>query len=794
MSILKISQKDYFKQNNFITPMKKSIVVILAVLLSICVSNAQETSIDYYTSAYNANQKGDYDTARACLIKCLEDKDLDSTTKDLAEALFARLDVFEVVSGEKWRVPPGGDYREFNVNSVSDWTCKSLPGWCKVEEKNSNYVKIWCDPNPKHVSRGSVIIFENKNGKSVEVEIEQDMGDEAKGKVYFRTQPYNAYVEVEDGTSGYSSSPLQLRAGEHKIVISKDGYVTKDTTLVIMEVSNQPLVVSVNLKPKFSMLKPIILDENGNPWLTSDLSKIKFTIGRTEVNISDLVNCHSFDDRTSIEYLKLYKEGVIPINPQKYTIEVSAEGYETYKKIIQPMQGEEFLLEVPMNSVVGKLKIVKGLGADGAVLTIPQLYRTAKVGETIELKEGTYDIFVNKEGYQWANNIHQVTIKEGITSEYVVDMIRLVKMYVSTTSGGEKIYLNENRIIGERHFLQEGEEYRLDVKKDGLWHFVKDFTVTPKDTIFDFRNLHLEKAHTLNLKTDETNLKIELKRKGDLSNCDYAENQVLSGKRGEVTSFKIPNGKYEVVLKRDNVKSRSILNNHELAYKGVINFKDTLKTKNLRTWMIPKLGAINILGLEYDMLYKSEIAGGKIPIPLKLKLLEFPIVKGLSTSLSKTSLIYTYGRSDFPNNLPLYTYTPALFAFSGPLMNYDFRVGGGFCQWGDVSALLSYTYYLQFEQLAKKWTKDSYSGTFNHFEGHDLFIGLELSSRLSVFTGYLCAGFQYLKGNRCYSFYDYKSSRSVAELIDMNQGSFVLKVGLNFGFRSVKGQNIWRVF
>ena len=140
-------------------------------------------------------------------------------------------------------------------------------------------------------------------------------------------------------------------------------------------------------------------------------------------------------------------------------------------------------------------------------------------------------------------------------------------------------------------------------------------------------------------------------------------------------------------------------------------------------------------------------------------------------------------------------------AFSLPFMNYDFRIGGGLSQYFDLSALISYTYYIQFERILSE-TIPHYSSFMDHFEGHDAFIGFEISSRLKGLNMYLRTGLQYLNGNRCYSYdnsnhyCDIGNYVNQMETVKVNQSMFVINVGFNLGHFGVKrkGHNILRVF
>ena len=775
--------------------MRKFLLTLLCVFAACSVYAQQHFDAEeYYDKAVKANQNGNRNDARKYLKMVIEKSD-DYGLRKMAEEFYNKIDTFGV-SEDKLNISPYGDFKEIIVSTNDAWTCRSSVAWCKIVEKTGNYIKIWCEENPDYVSRTGFILI-SRGDKDVRVEVEQDPGKEKQGRIYFRTEPYNAILET-DGYMGLSSSPLVLGVGEFNVKVSKEGYFSKDTLIVIKEVADSTIMVDVELMPMFGKLRPVVVDENGR-----QMESVDFKIGKHSVDISDYANSHSFDDTQPIAHYGFYNDGAIPLNPSIYEVSVSARGYQPQSHKVTISSGQTTELKVVMKSMLGKLKIVDGGNAEGARVDIPELGVRAKVGETVDVVEGIYDLNVRKKGYKWDNAQYDVEILEGKTVEYSVRMTRQVYLYVSTTNKGETVYLNGARLKYQEPYysclLDEGESYKLEIKKEGCWHHMEEFIVGKDDVVIDRRNLTLEPVAKLRLRSDEP-LNVVLKRKGDQSEQDYAGNASLSGVKGknktrvEYTEFSIPYGKYNVVLTRKDGAVKK--GKHRLAYKGVINMNDTLENRRLRTWMIPNFGSMSLFDVEYNMTYESLMSSGKIPFVLRANFMDFPLAKGLSTSIAEASVLYTMGSADLPVSLPYDHYTVMMPAFSLPFMNYDFRIGGGMGQYLDISALFSYTYYLQFEKLLSKYVKQ-YSSFMDHFEGHEVFAGLEVSSRFRGFNMYVRAGFQYVNGNRCYSY------RSICdelgqtlEMVELNQSTFVVNVGFNIGHFGVKrkGHNILRVF
>ena len=125
-------------------------------------------------------------------------------------------------------------------------------------------------------------------------------------------------------------------------------------------------------------------------------------------------------------------------------------------------------------------------------------------------------------------------------------------------------------------------------------------------------------------------------------------------------------------MKRNNDNLKEA---HKLAYKGILNVKGDNITRRYHSWMIPRFGSMSVFDIEYSPLYKSAMAVDKIPVPLRISFIDFPIVRGLSTSIAECSTIYTLGRNDFPEDIPSSHYTVMMPAITAAFMNYDFRIG-----------------------------------------------------------------------------------------------------------------------
>ena len=785
--------------------MKKLILSLILLLVTCCMF--AQSSVDgdaLFKKAEMCYNTGDFKSAEKLLLQVSSMSAVNPDIREKAQDLLVkcrkdiRREPVLKVSEHNLNFISDGDFKELNVSSTNNWAVNHIASWCTIVEKSRNYLKIWCEPNGKTVSRSGELTITSSD-KEVVVHLHQDPGKEKRGHVYFRTDPHNAYLESSDGSSGYSSGSLVFVPGEYSVKISKEGYESQEVSLIMKDTSNVTRFVDVTLNPLFGKLEPVVTSEDGKP-----LEHLEFRIGGVPVNITDYSNAHSFDDKETIVYYGFYKEGVVPLNPGVYELVVSADGYETKRLSVDIKKGETLRQEIELKSIMGRMLVRDVKDAEGAVVHIPELKMYAHVGDTLEVPVGNYHIEVKKKHYMLDDGILEAEVLKGQLTTLDASMTRMVEMLVSTEGGGERVYVNGD-IIKRQHpvhrlMLTDGEYYKVEVTKDGFWHFADEFKVEKNDTLFDYRDLKLEPVDTLRLDSDDPSLLIVLKKKGEKKSYDYAQGARTPTVRREKTELLVPYGKYKLTLIRENEPKKS----RRVAYRGNVRFTEKNDSKYVRSWMIPSFGSMRIISGEAVFYPEyNNVPIGQIPIPLKANIFELPLFKGMSTSIAEGAMIYTDGVKDLPADLPKNHYTTLMPAISGPLMNYDFRIGGGFTQYFDISALLTYTYYLEFDSILRKYIKN-YDGSdsFDHFEGHDFFAGLEFGTRFKGLNFYLRAGIQNFKGKRLYYYHSEPAGGSegrinnewVTKDMPVDQNMFVVKVGFDIGGRGAKGQNILRVF
>lgn len=680
------------------------------------------------------------------------------------------------VSPGNLSLPAAGGTKEITVTSTSDWIIMVKPEWCKVMETTDNYLKIWCDENTTLEAREGELALSANNGKVIEsVHLFQEKGVSRSGQVYFRTVPGNAMVEIPDcGIYSISSRAHKITAGEHEIRVLKDGYEPLDTTIVVpVSEDSKTFVVDLALEPRFGILSPEIeLEDAGK----GQEPAVTFRINRKIVDISNPAEGLSFDDDGGVIYNVLYKGGRIPLLPGTYEISASAEGYEDFNTYVTVEKGKTVKLDCSLKYLSGWLTVLDdGNAADATVIAEDGF--TAHVGEKMRLPVGEYIVEVRKDGYMLDDGIIEAVIHEGKESMYKAKMTRMVDCLVSTDVGGETVSINGEKVPYQHpaHIipLAEGRPYVVEVNKEGYWPYRDSICVSASDSLVDLRGIELKQAHSMHIRYDEPNVKVSLYARNDTVRRDYAG---VTPVNGTDTTLNVPYGKYKLQLTRlyEPIKGR------KTAYKGNVRFSEKKNTFRIQTW---SRANFIVLGADYNLLATK---GLDYPTTGSAFFGQFKLWNGLSTSILKASVFntaaYDFPYTDEEARQPAWT-----FGASCVLLNYDFRIGGGFCQYGDAAFLLSYA-----------WNPPlSLAVPLTHFTGHEAFAGVEISSRIKVFNVNFKIGAQYINGKfNCYNIPDdrYTETRDCFTQQKFDRIALVASVGFSFGGRDAKGRNILRVW
>ena len=675
-------------------------------------------------------------------------------------------------------LPSAGGTKEITIECNARWEITSKPEWCKLMEISDKYLKIWCDENEVTEAREGELVLSVKGSEKIRtVHLFQEKGTDKTGMVYFRTVPGNALIEIHDsGIYGVSSRAYSLRKGSHGVRILKEGYETLDTNVVVpASQDGKTVMFDISLKPEFGILLPdVTLEDSGK-----DLPPLNFRINKKPIDLSNPSGGFSFDD-DALVYNALYKGGRIPLRPGIYEVSASAEGYVPYEGHITIGKGEEQELKLNLRYRSGWLTVLDDRNAEGAVVSIDGTTFQGRVGERMRLPAGEYIVEVRKDGYMLDDGILEVKIEEGQESLLKAKMTRMVDCLVSTDVQGETVYVNGEKVPFQQPMhtipLVEGRSYIVRVEKEGYWPHRDSLYVSVADTLKDMRGIVLRKAMPLTIRYDEPNVRISLFAKNDSLTCNYLE---VTPTKSKDTTVYVPYGQYDLKLTR----RFEPITGRRTAYKGRINFTESRDRFNIQTW--PRKNFI-FLGADLNLTSGDLTDAGSLPVLGYAYFGQYKICSGLSTDVLKATFFNT-SKCVFPYEDADAVQPQRTLGATCLFLNYEFRMGGGFCQYGDANVLLSYSW-------SPSWT---FVAPFTHFSGHDAFAGIEAASRIPYFNANFRFGVQYLNGQfNCYNNPPVQNTKTADcfTYTPLEQFRFVVSVGFAIGAKDAKGRNVLRLW
>lgn len=671
-----------------------------------------------------------------------------------------------------------GGYAEISVKAGSAWEVESLPAWCEVREKTSSLLRVFCQENDTSVMKSDTLLLKMGSQRRV-VLLQQEAGETLTGMVIFRTNPNNAKVDFWDGfMPKYSSEAYELKEGIYKVRISKEGYVPVDTMIQVHPAAageSGKMIFDIGLKPEFAQLVLDITTQAGS-YFRSDPT---LYIGNRMVDLSSMFTnsvSRSFDDKGNLSYFNLYKGNVIPVPAGRYELVISAPGFDDYKADIDVEAGEVQQVDAEMKLITGFLTVADSGGAENAWIYVDE-QRVGKVpAYRIQVGEGKHSVRFEKDGYMSELPEYEVNIT-GRQEQYLpVSMRTYVHAQVKSTPSGAEILLDGKRVgfTPQRISLTEG-KHTLSLKKINHMDYSKSIVVNPKENKDYDIDVVLEASHPLRISSDASGFEVVVKRKNTV---------LVSGVRTPA-DIELPYGKYTVELRRDNGK---------LAYKGHMRYTDKRSKYEFLSYSRYNFSIIGADFFFTPMEYETSLEGADVSMYKRIADAYFGKVKifpGLSSTILKSSLFFR--TRDFDKEILPETeefkqgeYPNFLFSGSCILLNGDFRIGGSLHKNIDLNFLGSYTWYPDMTKFLP----------VSHVDGHDIFVGLELGSRISIINVNLKMGAQIFRGGINIS--RDKQSRSTTKnrftSFSADYTGFVVSVGFSLGTKDAKGSNVLRVF
>ena len=677
------------------------------------------------------------------------------------------------------------------INQVT--ATSNAPDWCKVEKITNNWIYITLEFNPNKAVRETDVVVKMGKAKKRTLHVTQAARPETTKWVSIKTVPDRARISI-DGTDAYTGSwKGVLASGDHHIRVEKNGYAVKDTVLHILDNlrSDENIDMDIHLQPQFAKIKVDVKPEKG---FSFEPGALAVTMNGVLVDLTPR-ELYSYDDDRDIQRYSYYMDGTVPVSPGWVDIQISAPGFVPQKTQLEVKPNTLVPLPVTMNAITGYLSAIdNGQAREAAVYLDGELIGTVYDLTHRRTMVGEHTLVLERDGYLPSEQSYTVVVKENEDAIVKVAMDRYTTLRINSNPEDARVMV-DNEYIGttptKAYVLREqepGHVFRVEISKDGYLPVIREITpdfVNPEPLVED---INLLNTHQLTISADEPNMMVTIKnrRRGDTT---FVQSVLLPAE----IDLPFRSKPYYVELHR--------IGESGTAYKGRLSFKDESTTKHrIRAWSRNYfqflsgnyfLTGIQPIEIGQEGARKTYLNMGNASFA------KFKVVDGLSTAAARGGLFMGKDRS-----LPLTIvdektgkshevsnaqYLPAISAL---FINGEFRVGATFFDYLDVSAMAAYAWY------PDVWKKIV---GFSYMSGHDIFVGLEASTRLPIFNVNVKAGMQMYKGLQANLYMkDMGNSGDLdthfySEPITL-PNMFVVSVGFSLGGMNSKGQNILRVW
>lgn len=583
-----------------------------------------------------------------------------------------------------------------------------------------------------------------------------------KGNIFFKTYPNNAFVDF--GFVGQrpqlSSATIEINAGEYKVKISKDGYETIDTTVLIPS-DGSTKVLEISLKPVFAKLQlDIFTDDKSQPQIYPVINIDSARISMTEM--FDKTKIKSFDDLGNVEFFKIYSGGVIPVPEGYHRILISTTGYKPYNKELISRKGAFDLIHAQLEPISGFITVADmGNAMDAKVYLDNNFIGNVPVFK-YKATVGNHKVKIVKDGFKTENEDFPVLIREDQEETLNIGM-KIFKQYrLKTNPTGAEILVNNQRQGFSPYdiFLYEGKN-EVVVKKKGYLGVSQIFTIdnTVKNSI-DTLEYVLESTFPIKIESESDSMSVVVSRKGELISDKFKTPVVLE----------IPYGNYRLSLFDDKRKVFSGTFRHD----GKTNVnapcysRGTFVTLDAEYYLqsLPAYCDENFQSINYYNLFASGSFG------------KFNLFPGLSTTVLKANVfkvnsLFEGEVIDSDINADEYKYNDYLFSGSCVFLNGEFLFGGSITKKIDINAFGNFSWYPDITKIIQK----------NNISGYDYSYGIELSTRFSFFNFKIKYG-HYLNNGKFNILMDdvYNANFLISKPFSIN--SNFVSIGFNLGQRN----------
>ena len=687
---------------------------------------------------------------------------------------------------------------------AGNWEVESSPEWCSINKVDNN-LAIAVDANPDPTLRnGEIIIMMKVGGKTITrgLPVLQVARPLQERSVRIITNPEGSQVTVgSDPIPRMTPVTLSLTEGEIPIHILRNDYFALDTFITV-SIEDDPKVTKeyhFDLTPRFALAKLTMNAATGN----LDDKNPKLFIGGKQINLDGYYGrggVRTFNTAGAmVSHFELYQDNdrnfVIPLEPATYNVTATAENFEDYSYTFTVREGETVPLDVIMTPKKGTIRFFNGRNADGAVIKDGMTPIGNLVGHLeVQMTADEHKISFEKKDFMSDVPTYTINVQPGETVDFEVNMNPLSYLTINTQPQGVEVVINgvsegiRTPVYNKAIPLGEN-TIQLRQKNYYPVTFVRNSNVIGS---VDSLNVTLKPSYPLRVTSDAFKT-ISNSATGFnvyITSVDDQENLVKEYDHFTDAIIDLPYGKYKYEFRRfstgpdpgfkDGLRLRGERRRKDLAYKGRFNFNENHTT--LHRMSYTEGGSLAVLSGGFylaDTFIKVGETGSYKEMG-DFSFLKIPVWPGFSTSVARA---VAYQSTD-SGATPRY-----LFSGSTLFMNGEQRIGGGVHQYLDVNLLFSYVWTPQIHTIDVDILK---SIAFNYIDMTDIFVGLELHSRLPVFNGSFRVGYRTLKGHA--NIYNKEIKPAGYESYPFSSSGVIASMNFALGGRNSKGANTIRVF
>lgn len=684
------------------------------------------------------------------------------------------------------------------------WEVESSPEWCNLTKENNGLV-IAVDANPDPTLRnGEIVIKMTVSGKTISrgLTVMQVARPLQERSVRITTNPEGSQITVgSDPIPRITPVTLTLTEGETPIHILRNDYFALDT-FISVSIDDDPRVTKefhFNLTPRFALAKLTMNAATGN----LDDKNPKLFIGGKQINLDGYYGrggVRTFNSAgTMVSHFELYQDNernfVIPLEPATYLVTATAENFEDYSYTFTVREGETVPLDVVMIPKKGTVRFFNGRNADGAVIKDGMTpIGTLTDHLEVQLTADEHKISFEKKDFMSEFPNYPIHVRPGETIDFEVDMNPLSYLSINSQPAGVEVVINGvaegirtpvfNKAIplGENTItLRQKNYYPVTLVR-------RSSGIGSLDTL----NVTLKPSHPLRITSDAFRT-ISNSTTGFnvyISSADDEENVVKEYDHYTDAIIDLPYGKYKYEFRRyssgpepgfkDGMRLRGERKRKDLAYKGRFNFNEKNTTLNRMSYS--EGGSMSVFSGGFylaDTFIKAG-EGNTFKELGDLSFLKFPVWPGFSTSLARVTAFKSITAGTSPQYL-----------FNGSVMflNGEQRIGGGVHQYLDVNLLFSYVWLPQIHDIGIDILSNL---NINYVDMKDIFVGLELHSRLPVLNASFRVGYRTLSGHANIFNNEIKPSRY--DSYAFGNSGVIASLNFTLGGRNNKGANTIRIF